>query len=136
MGAMSGLDVQRTGEHDFVGRNDRGARVRIGRVGAEGAFTPGELLQIALAGCSAVTAEELITRRVGEDSEFTVHADADRRHGAHEYDALRVSFDIDLSTVDDATRARLESTIRHALEQLCTVSRTVEKGTPVAVDFR
>jgi uncharacterized OsmC-like protein len=132
---MSGLTVRRTGTHEFIGTNDRGAQVRIGRADGVDGFSPGELLQIALAGCSAVTAEELVTRRVGEDSDFAVHANADSTPGTHEFDALHVSLDIDLSTLDEAARARLETTVRRALDQLCTVSRTIEKGTPVKVNF-
>lgn len=92
-----GLEVQRVGKHTFVGRNERGAEVSIGHKGAEGAFSPAELLQVAVAGCSAVTAENLITRRVGEDSKFRVEASADRREGASELDAVHVKFDVDLS---------------------------------------
>jgi uncharacterized OsmC-like protein len=127
---MAGLDVRRVGQHEFAGHNDRGATVRIGRAGAEGAFSPGELLQLAVAACGAVTAENLITRRVG-DTAFTVRAGARRREGAHEYDALHVGFDIDVSGLDEAGRAQLESVVRGAIASLCTVSRTVEAGVPV-----
>jgi hypothetical protein len=33
------LEVQRLGEHDFIGRNERGAEVRLGRKGQQGAFS-------------------------------------------------------------------------------------------------
>jgi uncharacterized OsmC-like protein len=132
--AMAELEVRRVGNHEFTGHNDRGAEVTLGRAGAEGSFTPAELLQIAVAGCSAVTAEELIARRVGADSAFTVGVDADRRPGSHELDAIHVGFDIDVSGLDDTGRAQLETVVRNALDQLCTVSRTVKHGAPVSVD--
>jgi uncharacterized OsmC-like protein len=132
---MASLEVRRVGQHEFTGHNDRGAEVKVGRSGAPGSFSPGELLQLAVAACSAVTAENLITRRVGEDSRFRVAAGAEQQPGGHEYDALRVAFDVDLSGLDEPVRAQLESTIRHALDQLCTVTRTVEAGTPVKVGF-
>lgn len=130
-----GLEVQRDGRHSFVGRNDRGAEVRLGRNGAEGAFSPAELLQIAAAGCSAVTAEELITRRVGEDAKFRVTVDADRREGASELDAVHVAFDVDVSTLAADQREALAGAVDRAIERLCTVSRTLKKGIPVTEEF-
>jgi uncharacterized OsmC-like protein len=130
-----GLEVQRDGRHSFVGRNDRGAEVRLGRAGAEGAFSPAELLQIAAAGCSAVTAEELITRRVGEDAKFRVTVDADRREGASELDAVHVAFDVDVSTLVADQREALAGAVDRAIERLCTVSRTLKKGIPVTEEF-
>ncbi|GHF80980.1 putative OsmC-like protein [Amycolatopsis bartoniae] len=130
-----GLEVERVGEHEFVGRNERGAEVRLGRKGAEGAFSPAELLQVAAAGCSAVTAEELITRRVGEDSKFRVEASADRREGASELDAVHVKFDLDVSALAEADRKALALAVDRAIEKLCTVSRTLKKGIPVTEEF-
>jgi uncharacterized OsmC-like protein len=130
-----GLEVQRDGQHAFVGRNDRGAEVRIGRKGAEGAFSPAELLQIAAAGCSAVTAEELITRRIGEDAKFRVTVSADRREGASELDAVHVAFDVDVSTLAADQREALAGAVDRAIERLCTVSRTLKKGIPVTETF-
>ncbi|WP_329055770.1 OsmC family protein [Amycolatopsis sp. NBC_01488] len=130
-----GLEVQRDGKHSFVGRNDRGAEVRLGRTGAEGAFSPAELLQIATAGCSAVTAEELITRRVGEDATFRVTVGADRREGASELDAVHVAFDVDVSTLAADQREALAGAVDRAIERLCTVSRTLKKGIPVTEEF-
>ncbi|MBE1501394.1 putative OsmC-like protein [Amycolatopsis lexingtonensis] len=130
-----GLEVQRDGQHAFVGRNDRGAEVRLGRAGTEGAFSPAELLQIAAAGCSAVTAEQLITRRVGEDAKFRVTVTADRREGASELDAVHVAFDVDVSTLAAEQREALAGAVDRAIERLCTVSRTLKKGIPVTESF-
>lgn len=129
------LEVERTGEHAFVGRNERGAEVRLGRKGAEGAFSPAELLQIAAAGCNAVTAEELITRRVGEDAKFRVTVTADRREGASELDAVHVAFDVDVSTLAADQREALAGAVDRAIDRLCTVSRTLKKGIPVTEEF-
>ena len=130
-----GLEVQRTGEHEFVGRNERGAEVRLGRKGMAGSFSPAELLQIATAGCNAVTAEDLITRRVGEDSAFRVEVSADRRGDAPELDGVHVRFDVDLSEVDQTEREQLAVAVDRAIERLCTVSRTLKKGIPVQEEF-
>jgi uncharacterized OsmC-like protein len=129
------LEVQRDSEHEFIGRNERGAEVRIGRNGQAGSFSPAELLQIAAAGCSAVTAETLITRRVGEDSKFRVEVSADRREGASELDAVHVNFDVALDGLDQAQREALATAVDRSIERLCTVSRTLKKGIPVDETF-
>ncbi|MFF0145097.1 putative OsmC-like protein [Amycolatopsis sulphurea] len=129
------LEVRRAGEHRFVGRNDRGAEVVLGRAGAEGAFSPVELLQIAVAGCSAVTAEELIVRRVGEDAEFRVVVSADRRVGVAELDGVRVVFEVDLAGVAGDVREGMVRAVERAVERLCTVRRTLVKGVPVVEEF-
>lgn len=131
---MTGLFVERVGEHEFVGRNDRGASVRIGRSGGEGSFSPGELLQIATAGCSAVTVEELITRRAGQDASLVATVEATRGPGGREYEALRVTLRADLSFLDDDTRDRVLRALRTAVANQCTVSRTIERGAPVELD--
>lgn len=130
-----GLEVERVGEHDFVGRNERGAEVRVGRKGAEGAFSPAELLQIAAAACSAVTAESLITRRVGEESKFRVEVTADRRDGASELDAVHVRFDVELGGLGQTEREALVTAVDRAIDKLCTVGRTLKKGIPVTEEL-
>lgn len=128
---MTGLTVERAGEHEFTGRNDRGATVRIGRTGMPGSFSPGELLQIATAACSAVTVEELVTRRGGDDARLVARAGAVRSPDGREYDAVRVTLLADLSFLDDETRARVVRAMTKAVERSCTVSRTVERGARV-----
>ncbi|KAA2261237.1 OsmC family peroxiredoxin [Solihabitans fulvus] len=128
--ANASVQVERTGQHSFVAANDRGASVRIGRVGQEGSFTPVELLLAAAAGCAAVTAEELVVRRVGEDARFEATAEGVRQHGAHELDEVLVGLDVDLSALDPEQREHLVKAVRRAVEQLCTVTRTLKKSTP------
>ena len=45
------LHITREGPRSFIGRNARGAEVRIGGSDADGVFSPGELLHLALAAC-------------------------------------------------------------------------------------
>jgi len=122
---VSNIDVRQAGEHEFIATNGRGAEVRIGRKDQEGSFSPMELLLAAAAGCVAVTAETLLTRRVGE---FTAHAEHVSVEGAHEVATVPVSLDYDLSGLDDAQRAALETVVRRAVQQLCTVTRTLKRS--------
>ena len=59
---MTELWVERTGIRRFTGRSSRGAEVLIGSDGDDGVFTPGELLKIALAGCSGTPLGEALSR--------------------------------------------------------------------------
>src|SRR4051812_50133607 len=66
------LWVERTGVRRYTGRNSRGAEVLIGSVGDEAAFSPGELLKIALAGCSGLASDSALRHRLGEDGDVTI----------------------------------------------------------------
>ncbi|WP_447006006.1 OsmC family protein [Saccharothrix isguenensis] len=128
---MSDVEVKLVGQHDFVATNGRGASVRVGRKGAPGAFTPVELLLAAAAGCAAVTAETLVTRRV--DGGLVARADDVRPAGEHQLDAIPIALDYDTSQLDATQRAALESAVRRAIEQLCTVTRTLKATPPTPV---
>ena len=127
---MTELIVERVAEHEFEGRNGRGATVRIGRSGMAGSFSPGELLQIATAGCGAVTVEELVTRR-GPDAALVATVEHERAPGGHDYQRLMVTLHADLSFLDDDKRERVMRALRRAVQRECTVSRTLERGAPV-----
>ncbi len=131
------VDVARTGEHQFVATNGRGGEVSIGRDGAPHAFTPGELLLAAIAGCSALTSENLLTRRLGAGAALGVHADRTKdADDPNTFSSVRVSFDVDLSKVDDpGEREKLVNAVHRAIERACTVSRSVERGTPIHVEL-
>ncbi|MHA6804892.1 OsmC family protein [Salinifilum ghardaiensis] len=129
--------VTRTGEHAFTAVNERGAEVAIGREGAPGAFTPGELLLAAIAGCSAVTGENLLVRRLGEDAEITVDADRTKNpEDKHRFATVRTQLRAALDEIDDAEeREKLVAAVQRAIAKYCTVSRTVAEGTPIHLDI-
>ncbi|MBB5152718.1 OsmC family protein [Saccharopolyspora phatthalungensis] len=130
------VEVTRTGQHVFTATNPRGAEVAIGPEDAPGAFTPGELLLAAIAACSAVTSENLLVRRLGEDAKVTVHADRTKTpEDKHKFASVQVSLDVDLSGFEDGERGRLVDAVRRAIEKYCTVSRSVEEGTPIQMSI-
>jgi uncharacterized OsmC-like protein len=128
---MGRLEIERVGEHEFVGRNERGATVRVGREGALDAFSPGELLHVAVAACNLVTVEELITRRTGPDTPMI--ASVEHEGGVTEYDKLAVTLQADLSFLDDATRERVLKAMRISIDRQCVVSRTLKRGAEVTL---
>ncbi|MGW3469346.1 OsmC family protein [Saccharopolyspora sp. NPDC000995] len=128
------VEVTRTGQHTFTATNPRGGEVTIGREDAPDAFTPGELLLAAIAACSAVTSENLLVRRLGEDAKVTVHADRTKvAEDKHKFASVQVSFDVDLSGVED--HGKLVDAVQRAIEKYCTVSRSVEEGTPIELSL-
>lgn len=131
------VDITRIGASRYRVTNVRGTSIEIGN-GSDADFTPVELLLAALAGCTALTVDPLISRRA-EPETFTVRTRADKvrdDQGSHLVDIL-MAFDVAFpeGAAGDAARALLPDAIRKAEERLCTVSRTVAIGTPAEVEI-
>ncbi|MCP2280689.1 Uncharacterized OsmC-related protein [Nocardia amikacinitolerans] len=129
------LWVERTGTRAYTGRSSRGAEVLIGSQGVPGVFTPGELLKIALAACSGLSADFPLSRKLGDNFDATIHVagDADRENEV--YPQLDEVFELDLSELDEAARERLLVTVQRAIDKVCTVGRTLKAGTKVTLAF-
>ncbi len=125
------LWVERTGTRTYTGRSSRGAEVQIGPVEAGAVFTPGELMKIALAGCSGMTADSALARRLGDDVAVTVRVSGRSDPVEDRYEHLREELVVDLAGLDDATRARLLTVVNRAIDQHCTVARTLTNGATV-----
>jgi uncharacterized OsmC-like protein len=132
---MTELWVERTGARRFTGRSSRGAQVLVGSEGVEGVFTPGELLKIALAACSGMASDQPLARRLGNDyqARIEVSGPADRDH--ERYPLLEESLQVDLSGLTDAEAERLRLVVNRAIDQTCTVGRTLASGTKVTFEM-
>ena len=131
---MTELWVERTGIRRFTGRSDRGAQVLIGSVTDEGVFTPGELLKIALAGCSGLSSDEPLRRRLGDDYPAVIRVSGDADREQERYPALRESLEIDLSGLSAQEKERLLLVVSRAIDHVCTVGRTLKSGTEITLD--
>jgi uncharacterized OsmC-like protein len=131
---MTELWVERTGIRRYTGRSSRGAEVLIGSVTDEGVFTPGELLKIALAGCSGLSSDQPLRRRLGDDypAVIRVSGDADREN--ERYPLLAEKLEIDLSSLTAQERDRLLLVVGRAIDQVCTVGRTLKSGAEITFD--
>jgi len=127
------LWVERTGKRLYTGRSSRGAEVLIGSVGVENVFSPGELLKIALAGCSGLAADSAISHRLGDDAEVTINVSGMGDDDEDRYPALAEELVVDLSALDPVARERLLTVIHRAIDQHCTVGRTLEAGATVSL---
>ena len=125
------LWVERTGTRLYTGRNSRGAEVLIGSVGVENVFSPGELLKIALAGCSGLAADAKLSHRLGDDVDVTIKVSGESDDAEDRYPALLEELVVDLSALDAAARERLLTVVHRSIDQHCTVGRTLEAGATV-----
>ena len=125
------LWVERTGHRRYIGRSSRGAQVLIGSVGDEGAFSPGELLKIALAGCAGLSIDNGLSRRLGEDVPVTIAVGGLGDEAEDRYPALADAVRVDLSGLDEATRERLLVVMHRAIDEHCTVGRTLKASAQV-----
>ena len=129
--------LTRTGPSRYRATNVRGTTLEIGD-GSTDDFTPVELLLVALAGCTAITVDPLVSRRA-EPETFDVHTRADKIRdelGNHLVDLL-MRFDVAFPAGDGGDRARalLPDAIEKAEQRLCTVARTLALGVVADVEI-
>ena len=114
--------------------NERGGKITIG-TGDGTDFTPVELLLVSIGGCTAVDVDLLTSRRAEPDSfEVVVEAEKVRDTTGNHLTGLQVTFRITFPDGEQGDKARdlLPDAVRKSHDRLCTVSRTVELGTPIA----
>jgi uncharacterized OsmC-like protein len=131
---MTELWVERTGVRRYTGRSTRGAEVLVGSEDVEGVFTPGELMKIALAACSGMSSDAPLRRRLGDDykTTITVSGPADREQ--ERYPLLEEHMELDLSALSAEEVARVLTVVERAIDQVCTVGRTLKSGTEVTFE--
>jgi putative redox protein len=127
------VELSRTGRLTLRATNDRGATLEVGS-GDSDAFTPIELLLVALAGCSAIDVDAITGKR-SDPERFGVVAEADKVRDAdgNHLTGITLDFDVAFPGTDGgaAAEAVLQRAIAMSHDRLCTVSRTVELGTAV-----
>jgi putative redox protein len=125
--------VKRTAPGKFTAVNSRGGRITFG-TGDGTDFTPTELLLAAIGGCTAIDVDILTSRRA-EPAAFEVRVDADkvRDQDGNRLTDIEVTFRIVFPGGEqgDAARTVLPEAVRRSHDQLCSVGRTVELGTPI-----
>nr|WP_090281374.1 OsmC family protein [Mycolicibacterium komanii]CRL77604.1 putative redox protein, regulator of disulfide bond formation [Mycolicibacterium komanii] len=131
---MTELWVERTGERRYVGRSSRGAEVLVGSEDVEGVFTPGELLKIALAACSGMASDAPLRRRLGDDYRTTIRVSGPADREQERYPLLEEHMELDLSGLSEQEIARVLTVVERAVDQVCTVGRTLKSGTKVTFE--
>lgn len=123
----------RTAKDLYTIRNDQGAELRVAGPGTEGAFTPGELLQAALAGCSALSADAQLASKLGPDFEATATVDATRHEDDNRVEKLLVTLATDMSSLSAEDRDKLLVRTDRIVERLCAIKRSLNAGVESAV---
>lgn len=125
------LWIERVRSLRYVGYSERGGIVQIGGPTDDDTFTPGELLKIALAGCTGLSSDAAFARRLGDDYEARIHISAVQDTADNRYSSLVERLEVDLSQLDEAARERLLNVVSRAIDRNCTVSRTLKAGATV-----
>ena len=118
----------------YTGRSTRGAEVLVGSEDVEGVFTPGELMKIALAACSGMSSDQPLRRRLGDDYPATIRVSGPVDREQERYPLLAEVLEVDLSGLGDDEKARLLTVVERAIDQVCTVGRTLKSGTEVTFE--
>jgi uncharacterized OsmC-like protein len=131
---MTQLWVERTGIRRYTGHSSRGAEVLIGSESDDGVFTPGELLKIALAGCSGLSSDQPLRRRLGDDYPAVIRVLGSADRDEERYPRIEETLEIDLSGLSAEDRERLLLVVTRAIDQVCTVGRTLKAGAEISFD--
>lgn len=136
-GSERSVEITRLSLGEYEAVNQRGGRVRFAS-GEHEAFTPVELLLAAIAGCTAADVDYITVKR-SEPATFDVRIRGDkvRDEAGNCVQNIRVAVDLTFpdGEAGEAARAVLPSAVQRSHDRLCTVSRTVELGTPVEVEI-
>ena len=127
------VSLTRVEERVYVATNARGGTLTFGSNGTD-LFSPVELFLAALGGCTAIDVD-VATARKAEPQQFEVLVEGHKLRdadGARMTD-LRMTFAVTFpdGPEGDAARLVLPRALKVSHDKECTVSRTVELGTPV-----
>jgi putative redox protein len=132
--AHRSVRLERIENSRYVVTNDRGGQISIGS-GQGTDLTPVDLLLAAIGGCTAIDVDILTSRRAEPDAfEIVVEAEKVRDEAGNHLTDIVVNFRIRFPDGEqgDKARALLPDAVKKSHGRLCTVSRTVELGTPIA----
>jgi uncharacterized OsmC-like protein len=132
------VELERTGTGTFRATNERGGTLDIASDSSP-TFTPVELLLAAIGACTGMDVDAITSRRA-EPDEFaiTVAGHKIRDAGGNRLTDIAVTFRVSFPTggAGDAARNVLPEAVRRSHDRLCTVSRTVQLGSPVRTTVR
>lgn len=130
------VELIRTATNRYVARNAAGVEVTFGR--GDDLMSPVELLLAATAGCSSIDVDT-VTSRSSEPAEFKVEASGNKiaeDSGGSRLEDLNLSFNLSFPDDEGGRKAAglVDRLVKLSHDKYCTVSRTVEHGTPVAFE--
>jgi putative redox protein len=129
------VTLERLSTGVYRATNPAGAELTFGSMDETG-FSPVELLLAAIGGCSAVDVDVVTGRRSEPDRfEVVVEADKIRDEGGNILRDIQLTFHVSFPAGPEGDQARevLPRAVRTSNDRTCTVSRTIEAGTAIAV---
>jgi putative redox protein len=136
---LRSVDIERTALGRYTVRNVRGGTITVGSDDGD-SFTPVELLLAAIGTCTGADVD-FITSRRAEPTAYRVRVTGNKVRDATSGNRIRnLSVEFTIAFPDgpegDAAREVLPRAVEMSHDRLCTVSRTVELGTPITPVLR
>ena len=125
--------VERVGAREYIGRNHRGGEVRIASAGVADSFNPGELLKLALIGCSGLSTDVTLGRILGENYPARIGISAQKVDPDDRYDNFVEQLELDLSALSEEEKLKLLAAVQRVINKYCTVGNTVKTGAAVEI---
>lgn len=127
--------VERLEDGSWQAQSDDGATLKFGK--GEGQFSPVELMQIALAGCTALSSQYAVEHALGEGkgARVLVNGTYDPEEGTY----LRFQEDVTVDAtsakpaLNDENAKELKERMERHINKGCTVKQTLERGAQVRV---
>lgn len=127
--------VERLEDGSWQAQSDDGATLKFGK--GEGQFSPVELMQIALAGCTALSSQYAVEHALGEGkgARVLVNGTYDPEEGTY----LRFQEDVTVDAtsakpaLNDENAKELKERMERHINKGCTVRHTLERGAQVRV---
>lgn len=130
------ITARRSAAGTWTVSNAVGAQLRIGAPGEEGAFSPAELLQAALAACSVLSAEAQLAHNLGADFEATATVEGVEDKEVGRVTDLRATISPDMSALDAAAQEKLIARTERVIERLCAIKRSLNHGLAATAEVR
>ena len=134
MVTMYRISVERTDDDRYLATNDRGAEIELTGTGADGQFSPVELLLVAVAGCNIVTTEPLTSQRHHRLPKLVASATAEKIE-RNKLGPITLTYSVTFPEGDPDAEKVFREVAERVEERHCTVSRSVREGTPVNLDL-
>ncbi|BDR55053.1 peroxiredoxin [Bombiscardovia apis] len=130
------LWVERGEDGTWEGHSDEGAVIKFGR--GEGLFTPGDLLQLALAGCAGMSSQFAVEHALGEGKGAKVVVNAQYSDDDDAFLSFdeQVSIDGTDAHLSEEDAAKLEERMRRHIDKSCTIKHTLVRETPVRMNIK
>lgn len=127
--------VERLEDGSWQAQSDDGATLKFGK--GEGQFSPVELMQIALAGCTALSSQYAVEHALGEGkgARVLVNGTYDPEEGTYLRFQENVTVDATSAkpALNDENAKELKERMERHINKGCTVKHTLERGAQVRV---